>query len=493
MGGPCLSDEAVAAFVEGRLPSENIHKLQDHMASCPACRQLVSEAARCHFQGAAASRSWLGLSNEATLAAGPVARTADSRAETLPKGAQVSRYEVLETVGIGGMGVVYAARDPQLGRTIALKLLRSDRTGERTEERLLREAQAMARISHPNVVAVHDAGAFEGQVFVAMELVDGKTLGHWLHARARSWQEIVRVFEQAGQGLAAAHDAGLVHRDFKPENVLVGANGRVRVTDFGIARPARLSAWERERLTPITGPMGSVIDATLTRTGAFVGTPAYMAPEQFAGDAADARSDQFSFCVALYEALYCERPFVGDDLATLAVEVVRGRVRDAPQKSDVPQWLRGLLLRGLRTEPAERFPTTAALIAALRGPATDETALVATNGRRWGRVVLAFASAGVLATGGVVAWQASQRTAVAPAPPPAPRALPAPVAIDAEVVPPPPVADAPAPMPRPELHRPATVKRHKIAKPAPAAKHVGPKPEAAPPHVDDRALKPLEE
>src|SRR3954453_18295126 len=159
--------------------------------------------------------------------------------EPLPRGSAVGRYVVLERIGSGGMGVVYAAYDPELDRKVALKLLRPDRAGAVGEAalRLQREAQAIARLSDPHVVAVYDAGTLGEQVFVAMEFVEGRTLREWLKAEPRSWSEILKAFLAAGRGLAAAHDAGLVHRDFKPDNVLLGGDGRVKVADFGLARP----------------------------------------------------------------------------------------------------------------------------------------------------------------------------------------------------------------------------------------------------------------
>jgi serine/threonine protein kinase len=201
---------------------------------------------------------------------------------------------VLDRIGAGGMGVVYAAYDPELDRRVALKLLRPDRFGSDADRlRLLREAQALARLADPHVVSVYDTGTFGDRVFVAVELVEGETLRQWLgglRAAPRSWREVLARFLPAGRGLAAAHAAGLVHRDFKPENVLLGRDGRVRVADFGLAEAAP--------------EPGGKLAALPAEWGLVLGTPAYMAPEQLRGIAVDARSDQFSFCVALFEALY---------------------------------------------------------------------------------------------------------------------------------------------------------------------------------------------
>ncbi len=306
----------------------------------------------------------------------------------LKPGASLGRYQVLELVGSGRMGEVYAAYDPRLDRRIALKRLRllgGSEASPAARARLLREAQAMARLSHPNVVAVHDAGEVDGEVFIAMEFVGGGTLRDWLAACPRSWREVVGMFAHAGRGLAAAHAAGLVHRDFKADNVLVDAAGHVRVADFGLA-------WSGGPTPADCAAGGAWGDLGLTQTGALLGTPAYMAPEQLAGRTVDHRADQFAFCVALYEALYQERPFGGDRLETLALAVAFGSARPAPRGSDVPSRLRAVLLRGLSRDPVARFPSMEDLVAAL----VDDPM------RRWGlRAGAALAAA--LVVGGVVA------------------------------------------------------------------------------------------
>jgi tetratricopeptide (TPR) repeat protein/predicted Ser/Thr protein kinase len=282
-------------------------------------------------------------------------------AEALGRGVTVGRYVVLDHIGAGGMGVVYAAYDPELDRRVALKLLRPDRfSSDAGRLRLLREAQALARLTHPNVVAVYDAGTFGDRVFVAMELVEGETLRQWLRAEPRSpraWREVLERFLPAGRGLAAAHAAGLVHRDFKPENVLLGRDGRARVVDFGLAKALADAAEEPEAAgAPAEEPGGALV-TPLTEWGVVLGTPAYMAPEQLRGVAADARSDQFSYCVALYEALYGERPFPGANPREVAEEVLRGAIREAPAETKVPGWLRAVVLRGLKVDPEARYPT----------------------------------------------------------------------------------------------------------------------------------------
>jgi serine/threonine protein kinase/tetratricopeptide (TPR) repeat protein len=326
----------------------------------------------------------------------------DPATAPLARGASIGRYVVLGLVGRGGMGEVYAAYDPELDRKVAVKLLRV-KAGNGVSlaegrQRTLREAQAIARLSHPNVVVAYDVGTFDEKVFIAMEFVDGNTVTYWLEQQQRTWQEILRIFIAAGRGLIAAHEKGLVHRDFKPDNVMVGKDGQVRVMDFGLARamPERPLREHRPRAgapnraeLKVVGSVGTetlpldqgtlvlnqdsheslsgqssadLFDARLTRTGAMMGTPAYMAPEQFFGAATDARTDQFSFCVSLYEALYGERPFEGKRLTELTAAVVQGTVRNAPAGTKVPFWVRKILLRGLRSAAAERYPSMAELL-----------------------------------------------------------------------------------------------------------------------------------
>lgn len=267
---------------------------------------------------------------------------------------RIGRYEVREQLGRGGMGVVYAAWDASLQRNVALKLVSGGAgTNERRRARMIREAQSLAKLSHPNVVHVYEVGEQEDQVFVAMELVDGFSLRDWLDARPRTRRELEDVFAQAAEGLTAAHRAGLVHRDFKPTNVLVGRDGRVRVVDFGLAHGKGLST---ESAESDSGPSPE----RLTQTGAVMGTPAYMAPEQFRGAVPDARADQFAFCVALFEALCGERPYHHADL------------RDAPGRaqlrswSSVPRLWRGPLRRGLAISPSDRWPSVLAVVHAHR-------------------------------------------------------------------------------------------------------------------------------
>lgn len=293
---------------------------------------------------------------------------------SLSQGSVVGRYIVLSQAGFGGMGVVYSAYDPQLDRKIAVKLLHRHRGGSEGRIRLLREAQAMARLSHPNVIAVHDVGTVGDQVFLAMELVEGETLAEWILREPRPWRRVLHVFRDAGRGLAAAHAVGLVHRDFKPSNVLIGDDGRVRVLDFGMARPhvvrgeSAAARRGRARLAPARLDLPpSPLSTPVTEEGAVIGTLPYMAPEVPRMKGADARSDQFSFCVALYEALYGEHPFSskGDSTLDLIDRLLKGEVKPAPASSTVPGWLRRVLLRGMHTDPDQRYPSMDALLVAL--------------------------------------------------------------------------------------------------------------------------------
>jgi serine/threonine-protein kinase len=310
----------------------------------------------------------------------------------MPRGTSLGRYLILEKVGAGGMGVVYAAYDPKLDRRIALKALRSN-TGrdEAARARLVREAKAMARLSHPHVVTVYDVVVEDQQVLVAMELVEGRSLRAWLDAKERSVLEIVGAFVQAGRGLAAAHDAGMVHRDVKLDNILVGGDGRVRIGDFGLARSSAPVTGPRVRHTPSGA---DALGPLVSREGILAGTPQYMAPDQLYGEPADALSDQFSFCAALYEALYFERPYEAATLEELGRAMEEERMQPAPAGNDVPGWLRAVLVRGLRARPQDRWPNMHALLAALE---VDPRAAR----RRW--IVAGVVGVGLLGAGALVA------------------------------------------------------------------------------------------
>ena len=395
-----------------------------------------------------------------------VAAAPETHSSELEAGMRVGEaFRIERRIGAGGMGVVYLARDESLDRLVAVKLHKAGAG----VDRLQREAMAMARLTHPNVITVHEVGRLGDRVFVAMEFVSGGTLRSWLKAKPRTWQESLAVCLAAGDGLAAAHDAGLVHRDFKPENVLVGDDGRARVGDFGLARAVGDSAdWGNElrargshpgtrasdqptlpeaidaqaetvqlqppgapaptitaaagEPTPLPSPAPSpapssnprtpsgsarsnrgILSDRLTMTGVLVGTPAYMAPEQFAGADVDAKADQFAFAVMTWEALHGKRPFSGSTADKLRAAVEQGRINPPPRDSAVPARVRAVLTRALAVQPADRWPSMHALIAALR-----------TAGRP-SRRGLALAAGGIaLVAGAAIAWAAWPRDAADP-------------------------------------------------------------------------------
>ena len=339
MTDACPGEDDLLACAEGRLAPDPRAALEAHLDGCAACRGELAALVR-----------FLGPSTAA--------------AEPSPL-ERIGRYIVLRRLGAGAMGVVYAAYDPELDRKIAVKVLHTHRSAA-DQARLLREAQALARLGHPNVVAVYDAGAIDGRVFMAMEFVDGATLAAWRTARHHSRGELLATLIQAGRGLIAAHAAGVVHRDFKPDNVLVGTDGRVRVSDFGLASTSANSAEDSlVDLRDLTGASPT----RLTRTGALVGTPAYMAPEQWLGQPVDARTDQFAFAIALYEALTGRHPFMtgDDDFASLRAAVLGGHVPRPPGKR-MPLRIYRAVCRALRVDPVQRFPTLAELLAELEPP-----------------------------------------------------------------------------------------------------------------------------
>jgi len=311
----------------------------------------------------------------------------------LAEGAKVGRYDVLERVGAGGMGVVYRAYDPELHREVALKLLKASRSSGQAEakrrKRLLREARAMAQLSHPNVIPVYDVGEYGDGLYVAMEFVLGSNARQWLKAEKPPWRRTLGVFRAAGRGLAAAHSAGLVHRDFKPANVLVGDDGRVRVLDFGLARAVVDEPEPELEAGPVFTRYEPELEAhwseTLTADGTILGTPIYMAPEQYAGKLADARSDQYSFCIALYEALYGVVPFTEGSVKEQARAKYRGEIREPPASSPVPARLYHVLRRGLSPRPEDRFSTMPDLLRELRTVHEDQE-VMATPWRAWSAV-----------------------------------------------------------------------------------------------------------
>lgn len=392
----CPDPSTLERLFQGTLASAEQAAVERHIDGCPECSATLAELARLFgsatWSGAAGSRP-----GRADVETEPSHATAGAPTWSSPT--DLGRYRLGRRLGAGGMGTVFEAEDLELHRRVALKILHAEPGAdlEHTHARLLREARAMAQTNHPNIVAVYDVGrigapADEGaaaaQVFLAMELVEGSTLTAWLRGRRPS--EILAAFVMAGRGLAAAHATGLVHSDFKPDNVLIGADGRARVTDFGLALAARLGApVDRARQASVDLRASMQIQ---TEQGTIVGTPAYMAPEQWRGQPADARTDQFAFCVALYEALVGARPFVGDTLPALAQAVL---TRPPRPPTTLPRWLQAALLRGLARDPAMRFASMSGLLVVLERDRIGPR-----------RVLGAAAGMGLVAalTGGGLAW-----------------------------------------------------------------------------------------
>ncbi len=381
----CPDEDDIVAYAQGHLGASVRERIAAHVDGCPTCVGLVAEAAR-----AAATQTF---GEPTTVPHEPA----------LGRGSALGRYLVLDLLGKGGLGHVFAAYDPELDRRVAIKLLESSAHGTAApadlRARLVREAQALAKLRHPNVVAVHDVGIVGTQVFIAMELVDGTTLREWLLARARDWREIREVFVAVARGLAAVHDTGLVHRDIKPTNILIGHDGRVHIADFGLARAL---GPEPEPQSSGLRPREPALDVALTASGVVLGTPAYMAPEQHRGARVDARADQFGFGVALFEALHGTRPFAGTTSAQILAAASSGTVVEVEPRR-VPGWLRRVALRAIASEPDARFASMHELLAALQ---QDRRA------RRW----RAAAGASGLVLGGAALWALVIAPALAPGP-----------------------------------------------------------------------------
>jgi tRNA A-37 threonylcarbamoyl transferase component Bud32 len=299
-------------------------------------------------------------------------------------GARFGRYTLLAETGRGAMATVYTAYDDQLDRKVAIKMIRD------ADTRVRREAQAIARVSHPNVVQVFEIGSFEGHDYIAMELVDGVDLATWQRVRSRNVYDIIARYVEAGRGLVAAHLAGVVHRDFKPENVLVDSHGRARVGDFGLARAG--GSVDRQLLSTLVSS-----DSLETRDDEIVGTPAYMAPEQLFSPDVDERADQFSLCAALYEAVYGVRPLRGDSLAELRASARAGLIQEPPPGTRAPPTLLALLRRGLAIDPAARWPALTDLLDRLDLLDAQRDPAAAARERR--RLVLAIAAACLIVVG----------------------------------------------------------------------------------------------
>lgn len=292
----------------------------------------------------------------------------------LDRGTCVGRYVILDRLGVGGMGIVYRAYDPDLARPVALKLVRA--VTKETTARMIREAQALAKVSHPNIVQVFDVGMFGETVFIALELVEGRTLWHWWKETNPPWRELLPHLIEAGRGLAAAHAVGLVHRDFKPQNAIVGMDGRVRVLDFGLAKVG-LAPAEDEEADEEESESSMLPQVVVSR---ITGTPFYMAPEQRKKGVLDARADQFAFGVTCWELLYGQRAFVGDNLQQYAEASTTGQLRAPPPGNATPAWVRRVLTRMLATSPVDRYPTMDDALAALAADPARRRRRIAIGG-----------------------------------------------------------------------------------------------------------------
>jgi tetratricopeptide (TPR) repeat protein/tRNA A-37 threonylcarbamoyl transferase component Bud32 len=365
---PCLQPSVVQSLALGKLSADEARTAEAHVRDCATCHASLTKA---------------------TLAADALTHIDDTALQTvdlrgpsalIEPGSHIGSFEVLERLGEGGMGTVYTAYHPELDRKVALKLLRTG--GVHTQERqarLLREAIAMARLSHPNVVAIHDVGSHEDKVFLVMERIEGETLKVWLEQGPRPWREVLQVFREAGRGLAAAHAAGMVHRDFKPGNVILSGDGRVRVTDFGLARAIGDERTPGKAESARTEASAVALSESVTQAGHTPGTVSYMAPELLFGRPADPRSDQYAFCVSLWEGLYRERPVL--ELLPTGPRLLG--IHPAPKTPPVPAWVRRIVERGLSVDPANRFLSMEALL----------TALGSDPAVRWRK---AYAASGVL-------------------------------------------------------------------------------------------------
>ena len=361
----CPGDEVLLQYVENRLAPKEYDELALHLHRCEECLQMVAVLLQANKNKTVES-----LHEEKEEEPKKKTFSADDYDEVI--GARVGRYVIVEHIGSGGMGDVFKAYDPELDRKIALKLVHSelmDDSGSSAKARLMREAQAMAKLSHPNVVAVHDVQTVDDDVAIAMEFIDGVTLKEWLKEKKRNWSELADVFVQAGEGLQAAHEKGLIHRDFKPENVLIRKDGRVFVSDFGLVarRGDGQKSLESGFIRKQRSRNKKLLDTELTRSGALLGTPFYMSPEQYGGEfSVDSKTDQFSFCIVLFESLYGKRPFEGRSLEELKQKTISADSVILPRERHVPSWLRSVLLRGLSKDPSDRFDSMKEIVSVLK-------------------------------------------------------------------------------------------------------------------------------
>lgn len=330
------------------------------------------------------------LGNVSTVDGAPSGQLSAGMSRVAAQGSRIGRFVLLRKLGSGGMGSVFAAYDESIDRKVALKLLRYAPTDSSARKlHTLREARAAARISHPNIISIYEVGETDGDIHIAMEYVDGSTLLEWQTSGERSWREILEMYLQVGEALLAAHGANVVHRDFKPDNVLIGKDGRPRVVDFGLARVGWTDGGVElaEMCGPTDTDAGAPSTGRITRQGVVFGTPGYMSPEQHRGGDIDSRSDQWSFCAALYEALYGCLPFAGSTLREHA-ESVRRPPRSPPLGTKVPDELRRAIFRGLSPDPDQRFCSMAELLTTLEQELRGGAAAGAASRQRFVRAWL---------------------------------------------------------------------------------------------------------
>ncbi len=393
----CPSNESIDEFVEGTLAGDALSSFEEHMDACTSCREVVSALVRLREETPAK------VPSEPEVVQGVVEQTAWS----LP-----DRYQLISLLGRGAMGAVFLAEDRTLRRKVALKMMRPQRYGEAlaegSQERFMREARNMAQVSHRNVVAVHDYGYHEGHAFIAMEYIEGQSLREWLASATRTVAEIVAILREAGEGLVAAHAAGLIHRDFKADNVLVGSDGRVLISDFGLSRDDEGSEAGRDPTVK------------LTKTGVLIGTPRYMAPEQHVGGVADEASDQYAYAATFYEALAGRAPFAANSHRSLVADKLANRL--APLPMTIPRTVRAAISQGLQADAALRFSSVSEFLIRSELP------------RRWlpGRASAAALVLVSSAVFGVLVWsQFANNHRTVQAPTKAPPALIRTVALDA--------------------------------------------------------------
>ncbi|HET6584238.1 MAG TPA: protein kinase, partial [Nannocystaceae bacterium] len=460
----CPDENTLVAFASGSLSMADASLVDEHLDVCPTCFALVAELARTAPEESEPTRlvpirtesegddapttpvkppSWRlppPFGTRPIVKSSPppppvpvrTSETVIARVEPAPPDppppSQIGRHTLLHRIGADTVGVVYVAHDRERDRRVALKLIGTPRNPSDPVERtrIVREARMLAGLHHPNLLEVHDAGEIDGQLYVSMELVEGEPLDRWLLRPGKPWLERLGLFVQAGQGLAAAHAAGLVHRDFRPAHVIIDVEGRVRVTGFGFARGTaglRDDAPTIVRAPPIDPGSLQSINQPVTMSGVVFGTPAYMAPEQYEGRG-DARLDQYAFGIALYEALYRRRPFDANDPQTLQKLVSSGVAPPIPTTSEVPSWLGAIVLRAVQRDPERRFPDMPALLSAIA------LGLERRRKRRLGALVGAATVAAIVLVAGIAAavgrapcsdgeerlrgiWDAPQRRAAA--------------------------------------------------------------------------------